>query len=55
MEAKKRHGVSEHPDVAAPTVVVRLTPLAVVVRDAQDLVRDALRVRCIVVRVRVIA
>jgi hypothetical protein len=53
-EPEERHGVCEHPDVAAAAVVVRLAPLAVLIAHAQDVVGHSLRVRRLVVRVRVV-
>lgn len=52
-ESEKRHGVREHPNVAAAAIVIRLAPFAVVVRHGQHVVRFSFSVRSRIPRVRV--
>ena len=40
IEAEKRHGVGHHPDVSAAAVVVRFAPVAVLVVDQQNVLRN---------------
>ena len=54
VEPKEGDGVGDHPDVGAAAVVVGLGPRPVRVLHHQDLVRLALGVRRLVVRVRVV-
>jgi hypothetical protein len=55
LETEEGNGIREHPYVAPTAVVVRLTPLAVLIPDAQNLVWDPLRVGALVVSVGVVA
>nr|CAD7400739.1 unnamed protein product [Timema poppensis] len=51
VETEEGHGIGQHPDVPPAAVIVGLTPLAVLVRDTEDLVRDSVRMGRLVVRV----
>jgi hypothetical protein len=55
LETEEGNCVGQHPYVAAPAVVVRLAPLAVLIPHAEDLVRDPLRVGGLIVSVSVVA
>lgn len=51
--SEKGHCVGQHPDIAAPAVVVRLRPPAILVFHCQDLVLLPFRVHAVVERISV--
>ena len=53
--AEEWHRVGHHPYVSSSAVKVGFAPFAVLVGDAEDLVVEALRVRRLVGRVRVVS